>query len=70
MYRLLDHNLIEEAGKIDVPGKPMSYKVTDEFLKKFGLNSLDELPELPRYRVDENKQIVIDDLIAEQKEGD
>lgn len=33
----------------------------------FGYSSLEELPDLPRYRVDENKQIVIDDLIEENK---
>ena len=30
----------------------------------FGISNLDELPELPRYRIDENEQIVIDDLVA------
>lgn len=40
----------------------MSYKTTNEFLKMFGYSSLDDLPELPRYKVDENKQIVIDEL--------
>ena len=65
IYRLLEHNLIEEAGKLDLPGKPMSYKVTEEFLKKFGLNALEELPELPKYKVDENQQIVIDDMVIE-----
>ena len=34
----------------------------------FGLTSLDELPELPRYKIDENEQIVIDDLLEESKE--
>ncbi len=67
LYRLLEHNLIEEAGKLDLPGKPMSYKVTEEFLKKFGLNTLEDLPELPKYKVDENQQIVIDDLIQEEE---
>ncbi len=67
IYRLLEHNLIEEAGKLNLPGKPMSYKVTEEFLKKFGLNTLDELPELPRYKVDENKQIVIDNTIPKEE---
>lgn len=62
LYRLLEHNLIEEAGKLDLPGKPMSYKTTEEFLKKFGINTLEELPELPKYKVDENQQIVIEDL--------
>lgn len=62
MYRLMEYNLIEEAGKLDIPGKPISYRTTQNFLKMFGLSSLDELPELPRYRIDENEQIVIDDL--------
>jgi len=65
IYRLLEHNLIEEAGKLELPGKPMSYKVTEGFLKKFGLNTLDDLPELPKYKVDENKQIIIDDVVIE-----
>lgn len=68
IYKLLEYDLIEEAGKVDMPGKPMSYKTTKEFLKTFGYISLKDLPELPRYRLDENKQIVIDDLIEEGQE--
>ena len=68
VYKLLEYGLIEEAGKIDLPGKPMSYKTTGDFLRMFGYNSLEDLPELPRYKLDENKQIVIDDLIEEQEE--
>lgn len=68
VYKLLEYGLITEAGKVDLPGKPMSYKTTEEFLKMFGYSSLDDLPELPRYKLDENKQIVIDDLIEENKE--
>lgn len=67
IYRLLEHNLIGEAGKLDMPGKPMSYKVTEEFLKKFGLNTLEELPELPKFRMNENRQIVIDDILEKQE---
>ena len=62
IYRLLEYNLIEQAGKADLPGKPMTYRVTDEFLKMFGLNSLKDLPELPKYKLDSNRQIVIDEL--------
>ena len=69
VYKLLEYGLIEEAGKIDLPGKPMSYKTTNEFLRMFGYNSLEDLPELPRYKLDENKQIVIDDLIEGQEEA-
>ena len=67
VYKLLEYGLIEEAGKIDLPGKPMSYKTTGDFLRMFGYNSLEDLPDLPRYKLDENKQIVIDDLIEEGK---
>ena len=67
VYKLLEYGLIEEAGKIDLPGKPMSYKTTKEFWRMFGYSSLEELPELPRYKLDENKQIVIDDLVKEGK---
>ena len=69
VYKLLEYGLIEEAGKVDLPGKPMSYKTTNEFLKMFGYSSLNDLPELPRYKLDENKQIVIDDLLEEENEG-
>lgn len=62
VYRLLEYNLIEQAGKADLPGKPMTYKVTDEFFKMFGLNSIKDLPELPKYKLDSNRQIVIDEL--------
>jgi segregation and condensation protein B len=67
MYKLLEYNLIESVGKADAPGKPSMYSVTNEFMKMFGIASLDDLPELPRYKLDENKQIVIDEII-EQKE--
>lgn len=66
MYRLLEYNLIEQAGKADLPGKPMTYKVTEEFLKMFGLKSLKELPELPKYKLDSNRQIVVDELVQEE----
>ena len=67
IYKLSEYNLIEEAGKLDILGRPMSYRTTDEFLRLFGYNNLEELPELPRYKMDENKQIVIDDLIKDNE---
>lgn len=65
VYKLLEYNLIEEAGKVDLPGKPMSYKTTNEFLKMFGYTSLNALPDLPRYKLDENHQIVVDEILEE-----
>ncbi len=41
---LLDKGLIEAAGRLDAPGRPMLYVTTDKFLRVFGINSLDELP--------------------------
>ena len=70
IYRLLEYNLIEQAGKADLPGKPMTYKVTEEFMKVFGLKSLKELPKLPKYKLDSNRQIVIDELEEDVKEKD
>ena len=67
VYKLLEYGLIEEAGKADLPGKPMTYKTTDEFLKMFGYSSLKDLPELPRYKLDSNQQIVIDDLVENEE---
>ena len=63
VYKLLEFDLIEESGKLDAPGRPTMYKVTSKFMKMFGITSLDELPELPRYKLDENEQIVIDDVM-------
>ena len=65
IYKLLDYNLIEETGKLDAPGRPGTYGVTSEFLRMFRLSNLNELPELPRYKLDENQQIVIDEVIEE-----
>ena len=65
IYKLLDYGLIEDAGKADLPGRPTTYKTTAEFLKMFGYESLANLPELPRYKLDANRQIVIDELIEE-----
>lgn len=63
IYKLLEYGLIEESGKADLPGKPMTYVTTNEFLKMFGYSSLNDLPELPRYKLDENHQIVIEEIV-------
>lgn len=67
IYKLLEHNLIEDVGRLDAPGRPTTYATTKEFLRMFGYSSLEELPELPRYKLDENQQIVIDDLVTNEE---
>ena len=44
---LLDRGLIEECGRLQVPGRPRQYRTTKQFLRAFHLSSLKELPELP-----------------------
>lgn len=44
---LLERELIEEAGRLAVPGRPIQYRTTKNFLRSFSLSTLDELPELP-----------------------
>lgn len=70
IYKLLEYGLIQETGKSDLPGKPMTYGTTSNFLKMFGYTSLNDLPELPRYKLDENQQIVIDDLIEKDSSNE
>ena len=72
LYKLMEYNLIEEAGKLDAPGRPTMYRVTNEFLKIFGLSSLDELPELPKIKEDVPEQLEIEEMppkeeVAEQE---
>lgn len=45
---LCQRGLVEEKGRLDVPGRPVLYGTTPDFLRCFSLNSLDELPELPQ----------------------
>lgn len=44
---LAEKKLVEEAGRLDVPGRPIAYRTTSVFLRCFGLESLDDLPQLP-----------------------
>jgi segregation and condensation protein B len=44
---LAEKGLIEEAGRLNIPGKPISYRTTPNFLRSFGLETLEQLPTLP-----------------------
>lgn len=45
---LMNKKLIEEAGRLNVPGRPIQYKTTPDFLRTFGLSSLEELPPIEK----------------------
>lgn len=54
---LQNKGLLEECGRLDVPGRPMLYRTSLEFLRCFGLTSLDELPDLPDALKEESRQL-------------
>ena len=47
----------------------MTFSTTSQFLKMVGISNLNDLPELPKYKLDENRQIVIDEIIEENSEA-
>lgn len=46
IQRLVEKNLVEETGRLEVPGRPILYGTTDEFLRHFALNDLEDLPSI------------------------
>ena len=58
LRKLLARNLIREAGRSEAPGRPILYEVTEEFMDSFKLYTLNELPDLPEYKQeDENENL-------------
>ena len=56
--KLIEYNLICELGRLDAPGRPLLFGTTEEFLRCFGVNSLDNLPILNPVQIEEFKQEV------------
>ena len=54
--RLIEFGLVAELGRLDAPGRPLLFGTTEEFLRRFGINSLDSLPEMNPMQVEEFKQ--------------
>lgn len=61
---LVEKNLLEEAGRLDVPGKPIAYRTTAAFLRCFQLTSLDDLPPLPN----PEGQVSFDEILISAEE--
>lgn len=62
---LLDRHLIEECGRLQVPGRPRLYRTTKEFLRVFHLSSLEELPEMPGLEADGQLRLDTDGAILD-----
>lgn len=54
--KLLEYDLITELGRLDAPGRPLLFGTTEQFLRCFGVSSLEELPELNPVQLEEFKQ--------------
>ena len=71
---LLERGLIEECGRLQVPGRPRLYRTTKKFLRDFHLGSLEELPEMPGLEADGQLRMTEDGTILDpsamtEKEG-
>ena len=69
---LLERELIEECGRLAVPGRPILYRTTQNFLRSFGIAGLDELPELPNATPEDGQitmemQAAVERLKAQQE---
>lgn len=68
---LLNKKLIEECGRLNVPGRPFLYRTTPDFLRTFGLESIDELPEIDLINFKSGEQqLDMESLAAAQAEAD
>ena len=75
LTKLLERDLIEQKGRLNAPGKPLLYGTTDEFLRCFGLQSLEDMPDLDVETIgfdmeSESDNVSFDDLAAEMAEED
>ncbi|MDD4371454.1 MAG: SMC-Scp complex subunit ScpB [Anaerostipes sp.] len=68
--KLLDYNLIREAGRLDAIGRPILFRTTEEFLRSFGVESMKDLPKIEKEQVEDFKQEAQEEIIfaLEEKE--
>ncbi|SNU05546.1 segregation and condensation protein B [Lachnospiraceae bacterium] len=51
--RLIEYNLVTEVGRLDAPGHPILFGTTDDFLRSFGISSMDELPDISPDKIED-----------------
>lgn len=72
--RLVEYNLVYEVGRLDAPGRPALFATTEEFLRRFGVGSVGELPDIKpeqeeelKSQVEEELQVKLEELQTEGK---
>lgn len=65
--KLIEYGLIEEAGRLNAPGRPILFQTTENFLRSFGLPSLEELPVLGATQMEEFKEEAAEEVQLELK---
>ena len=74
--RLIERGLIKDIGRLEVPGRPILYGTTDEFLRQFGLQTIKELPSLDLYSDEETQSSIdllnkaIEDMESEEDDSE
>ena len=69
--RLIERNLIEETGRLDVPGRPMIFGTTEEFLRSFGVADLTELPDYDKIATEpQYKQQTMEGILNNEEEAE
>ena len=66
--KLVELELVKEVGRLDAPGRPMLFGTTEEFLRTFGVGSIDELPVISEYMVEQYKEEAEYEIASELKE--
>ena len=75
--RLVEYNLVYEVGRLDAPGRPALFATTEEFLRRFGVGSVQDLPDLGpeqeaeiKAEVEEELQLKLEELTVEAASGE
>lgn len=69
IQKLMQRGLVEEAGRLDLPGRPLSFRTTDVFLRTFGLSGLEELPPLHEHKAEIQAEISPEQVSLFMEEG-
>ena len=68
--KLVEYGLVEEVGRLDAPGRPMLFGTTEDFLRSFGVKSIDELPTISEDMVEQYKEEAELELASESFDAD